>query len=461
MEPINARTQELAILLKSAFNALHAASIRYCVLRNYEELPNYTTHDVDLLVQRGELARTMEVIKETICNCGWTNVAEVLQMGTYSLYCMRADDGAVQCMTFDIVDDLPWGWMPTCDVEYVLSETIDYHGLSVVRPGVDAAVRLIKELLRGTLPKEYAREKICLGANFDPIGFARCLTNAFPESSITNMLDYARNSKLEELFEQHIQFRRELILKLHRSQSLIMLWRLICYGISRYRRFSRGSLGLFVVLLGPDGAGKTSLCDGLASRLGKLLFKGTLRYHMQFNLIPKLSRVTKLVGYKAEEIDFTQKHSGSSVKPHSPWRSLLYVAYYSLDFLLGHLRLRKEKGLGRLILFDRYFYDFYFQRRNSRLPTFVLDLFQRIVPKPDLVLLLKADPEIIYARKPELDLDEIRMQLAKAEQLGNVLASSILVRRVRTDCGIDNACDQVERAVFEALTFKKGVLVSR
>ncbi len=461
MEPINARTEELATLLASTFDALHAADIEYCVLRNYEVLPDYTTHDVDLLVQRGELARTANVIKEIIHGCGWAAVAEVRQLGTCSLYCLHADTGAVQCMTFDMVEDLPWGWMPTCDVEYALSERMDRHGLLVVRPGVDAALRLIKELLRGTLPKEFAREKICSGANEDPAGFVRCFSTILPGPIITDMLDHANSGKIEELVEQCPRFRRALMLTLHRTQPLKMFWRFVQYSISRYRRFSCGSLGLFVVLLGPDGAGKTSLCDGLSNRLGQLLFKGVARYHMQFNMIPKLSRITRLAGCKTEEIDFTQKHSGSSVAPHPLWRSLLYVIYYSLDFSLGRFRLRKEKGLGRLILFDRYFYDFYFQRRNRRLPIAVLDFFQKIIPKPDLVLLLEAEAEAIYARKPELDLDEIRIQLTRADQLANALAQSIPVRRVNTGCGLDKACDEAERALFEALALKNGALAPK
>jgi len=457
MAPTNIRSRELASLLCSTFRVLGNAEITYCVLRNYEQLPDYTTHDVDILVRSGELEKAVLGIKENIRKCGWTNIAVVRQMGSCSLYCMLESDGVVQCMTFDVVEDLPWAWMPTCDVDYVLSNSIEHNGIPVACKGTEAALRLIKELLRGTVPKEYACKMICSGANSDPENFIRCFSGRLSETVSQELLNSARSCKIEQLVEKRKYFQRSLIRTVHSPGFIAMFSRFIRYYISRYKRFSSGSLGLFVVLLGPDGAGKTSLSDRLADRLGQLLFKGTSRYHMQFNMIPKLSNVLyKLFRFQTEQIDFTRKHSGSSIAPHLPWRSFLYVCYYSLDFLFGRLRLRKEKGLGCLILFDRYFYDFYFQRCNRRLSTRILDVFRYMVPKPDLVLLLESDPETIYARKDELELDEIRIQLDRAARVGRELARIVPVRNVRTDCGIDSALDEAECAVFEALVLKNG-----
>ena len=65
-----------------------------------------------------------------------------------------------------------------------------------------------------------------------------------------------------------------------------------------------------------------------------------------------------------------------------------------------------------LWLFDRYYYDYYIDQRRARLhlPNWIIKLYGIFVPSPDLTLCLGGDPEIIYARKPETSLEEVKRQ---------------------------------------------------
>jgi len=49
----------------------------------------------------------------------------------------------------------------------------------------------------------------------------------------------------------------------------------------------------------------------------------------------------------------------------------------------------------------------------------VAQFIRNFIPKPDLYFVLVADAEVIYERKKELPLDEIKKQIKKYEQLAN------------------------------------------
>ena len=52
---INPRTYELSELLNEVFNKINYENLSYCVLRNYEHLPEYTEHDIDLLAKKEDV----------------------------------------------------------------------------------------------------------------------------------------------------------------------------------------------------------------------------------------------------------------------------------------------------------------------------------------------------------------------------------------------------------------------
>jgi thymidylate kinase len=87
----------------------------------------------------------------------------------------------------------------------------------------------------------------------------------------------------------------------------------------------------------------------------------------------------------------------------------------------------------RTIVFDRYFYDFIVDPRRSRLslPGWVPRLYLAATPQPDLVFFLDTTAEEIYARKQELQPEEIERQLSAYRRL----AEQDPDRFVRLDAG--------------------------
>ena len=90
---------------------------------------------------------------------------------------------------------------------------------------------------------------------------------------------------------------------------------------------------------------------------------------------------------------------------------------------LGYLlRIRPHLRHGRLVLGDRYLFNYFLDPQSVRYgaSSFWIRLALRLVPKPDVVISLVAEPEVIHARKDELTVAEITERLARARELRSI-----------------------------------------
>lgn len=91
---------------------------------------------------------------------------------------------------------------------------------------------------------------------------------------------------------------------------------------------------------------------------------------------------------------------------------------------------------GELVILDRCFYDYFFQRQNRNLPHWLLWAIAFVVPKPRLFIVLEADPSVIHSRKPDLDIEEIREQYEILSRVSSRLPNVVWLR---TDCALTDA----------------------
>lgn len=162
--------------------------------------------------------------------------------------------------------------------------------------------------------------------------------------------------------------------------------------------------GLFVVVAGPDGTGKTTLAAALPDAC-----RGPFRRWMHVHWRPGfLPRAGSLVG--APLADPTRPHART---PHGMVGSLASLAYHWADFFIGGwLRFVPFKARTGLIVLERGYWDIAVDPRRYRIaaPARLVTMLGRLLPRPDLFLVLEAAPDVVMARKAEIEPAELERQ---------------------------------------------------
>jgi thymidylate kinase len=122
--------------------------------------------------------------------------------------------------------------------------------------------------------------------------------------------------------------------------------------------------------------------------------------------------------------------------------------YYSWDYLLGRWIIGRAKTHGDLVVFDRYFYDWFIHSCYERIPRWLFPFFRRVFPRPDVVVHLCNDPETVHRRKPELTVRQIEEQNRRCAGIVAVLPYAMTVV---TDSGLDRTVEQIREAVVTVM----------
>jgi phosphotransferase family enzyme len=170
-----------------------------------------------------------------------------------------------------------------------------------------------------------------------------------------------------------------------------------------YRRIAQPT-GLFVLVAGPDGTGKSTLAEALPE-ICEGPFRRQMHLHWRPGLLP---RAGSLIGI--EQADPTEPHARA---PHGPLGSLASLGYHWLDFLLGGwLRIVPFRVRSGLIVLERGWWDIAVDPKRYRIaaPRALVRLLAWFLPHPDVVLVLEAPPDVLTARKAEIEPEELVRQ---------------------------------------------------
>ena len=202
--------------------------------------------------------------------------------------------------------------------------------------------------------------------------------------------------------------------------------------------------GMLAAFVGPDGSGKTTIIEKQKELLAPF-FENIAVYHMRYNILPELKTGHGFSSMKGRVNSGTAEKKPVKRSLISKLASWFVVLYYTFEFMLGNHLIRRAGRKNTLVLYDRYYYDHFIQPTTRELIFPFRKFLLALVAKPDIVIHLNADPEVVYARKQELSVREIA---AQNEAIARLVKGLPFARTVETGT---KTVDEIAKEVF-ALT---------
>jgi thymidylate kinase len=443
MQSATPASSRAAVVLR-LFELLDASEVNWAVLRGADQLPDKIRYDIDLLVAPVDLHKAEAVVNKIVAETDWQRLAVINKLH-YRCHILGIA-GAEPCfLPIDLFTACVHRFYPLALAEAGLSSRVRLNNYWVVRPGFGAVVTVLKELMRHDVFKENSRAEVHDAAVGDAEAFEQTARDYLGAPLALELLRRCQDNawtaveKLAPALRSAIQ----------RPRLSLLPDSMRFFGKNVVHHF-RPTLGKFVVLLGPDGSGKSTIAEQLCRRLYQRPFKVCKHFEYNFRLLPELktyvSGAKRLFGRRSTKPFAAPPGTPNSgmTKDHGPVRALIYILYYSVDLMLAHLVLRRLRGQSALIVFARYFYDYYYQRGYRRAPRVVLRLIEKLIPKPDLIVYIERSAEEIYRGKPELTVEEIALQ---QRMIRDLLDGNPNACRIDASAGVDATVAQLEKLI--------------
>lgn len=407
-------TETHAKALGAAFAALDAAGIDWLVLRNHEGLPQSNrSKDVDLGLEKADFRRAERAISAAVGKIGFDRVLVDDFQYVRCLTFFRTEGSTPQSIKIDLLDGFVFRGAQIFNFRQLFADGRRNGGFVVPSVHDDAVMLWAKPLLTGRIVKTKYLPDIQRAARTDPQGFRAVLDRIFTPDLAEKAWSKIAAGDVQATIRMQAELRKSAWRQALRRNPVQTLRDALHHFVAELVRRSRRNPATMISVMGPDGVGKTTFIENFSAGLAELQVKDREAVEVQHfrpHLIPNINQL--LTGKPEVVSEFNNPHSAA---PASMLSSLLRISYYWTDYILGYwLKNRRRLIRGRSIVFDRYFFDFIVDPRRSRLslPGWVPRLFLSMTPQPDLVFFLDADAEQIFARKQELQPDEIARQLA-------------------------------------------------
>ncbi len=226
-----------------------------------------------------------------------------------------------------------------------------------------------------------------------------------------------------------------------------------------------------VALIGPDGAGKTTIGRRLEHRLPlpvKYVYMG-VNLDSSNHMLPTTRLIHAIKRARGAKPDVAGPPDPNRVKPR-PKGAVRRMAASLKSGLRLMNRIGEEwfrQGLawyyqrrGKIVIFDRHFFSDYYaydianskreRTLSSRIHGFML---AHIYPQPDLVIYLDAPAEVLFARKGEGTIEALERRRHDYLQLRDLVKHFAVVDASQPE---DDVAREVSKLIWEFYSAKTG-----
>jgi thymidylate kinase len=443
IDPAALPLRERARVARMLFDFLDRAQVRWCVVGDTRGFPDAVASDLDIVVGPEALDGLVRQMGEFARAAGLRLVQLIRHERTalYFVFAWTDDAGGVALLAADFCSDFTRRGRRFLAAEELLAgRAADAcAGFPVPAASLRFIYYVVKRVDKGVLDDRHGSYLSACWRE-DPARAALQLRRFWRERAAADAIERAAGSGDWAAVRGAV---RELRRELRRAAPLTPRGALGELGRALERVLR--PTGLVVAFLGPDGSGKSSLIERVLQDLGPV-FRRTRYAHLR----------PRVLGSRDAD-------GAPVVSPHAAGaRGLLAstakLAFFVADHLAGYaLQIRPAAFRSTLVAFDRHYVDLLADPRRYRYgaPMALARWAAKLIPGPDLWVLVDAPADVVQARKREVAPDE------SARQRARYLA---LVRRLPNAAVVDGSRPPAEVALETAdavLRFLEGRLAFR
>jgi thymidylate kinase len=381
--------------LSTLFSGLDRHQVRYCVLHSWEELPEKLSSDLDIAVHPGDL-RKLQLVFSFLCEKRYA-VVQMLNyaVGAYYFVFCWFQGLVLNSVAIDVIFEHRRGGLIMASGERLAAGRQRHGTFWIPDPGTEFSYLLVKKACKGLVSASQAdRLKLLINQLGRPMA-ERLAGELFLGNLRKEVVDDLASGRVDALL---VQIKSQTWkTSLLRNPMRLMAY-LFSEGMRHVRRWLQPT-GLLVVVMGPDGVGKSTLVQELV-QVVRPLFRRDRVFHWR----------PMLLWRRKDASDTTAPHSRP---PYTCWWSTARLLAHILDYWLGYwLLIRPLLARSGLVVFDRYFQDVLADPIRYRFggPLWLARFVARLVPKPDLLFILDVEEQTILSRKQEMLPEELRRQ---------------------------------------------------
>jgi thymidylate kinase len=388
----------------------------YCILTGYEQFPDSFDTDIDFMVDAEDFNLMPSIVNELANETG-TRLLQSVQheLSGRAFFLVSQAGSRLAVVQPDSTSDYRhFGSLWLGADEILAARRWHANGFWIPAPAYEFIYYLIKRLNKRDFSAQHG-VKLHRLYEEDPQGSDQLLSRFWHGQKKQSLSSMAASGNWTDLQMNLDSFRDELMR--NTSESFLQKIATSRERISHFVDRILQPTGAWIAFMGPDGCGKSSVIEAVTEEFAPI-FNKVDRYHMRPSVI------TRKGGSKGS---VTDPHGQP---PRGVLASIAKVFYLAADYFLGYLlRIRPAMIRTRLVIFDRYIYDLLVDSKRVRYggPAWMLRLLARVVPRPELVILLDAPAEVLWSRKQEVTFEEVVRQREAYLSLAKQLPSAVVI----------------------------------